>query len=88
MITEGLIALLTNFCLFIFWIAPDWGLPDAIEDAIVYIGGYLSSFDFLFPLDTIYTIFVSMTGFTLAVVAFKLYLFVFHFWRGKITTHI
>lgn len=83
MITTLLI-LLANFILsFISFILPTWQIwPTAIFDGLHYFCVQIAKFNFLFPVDTLFSAIIFFIGFEVLYFTAKLTMKIFNFIRG------
>jgi len=59
------------------------GLPDGVTTAVSRMIGFLHTFDFIFPVDTMLTILRWIIVFELGVIAYRFTLWIIHLIRGN-----
>jgi hypothetical protein len=83
MITDIIIFIISSFINLITTILPTWQIwPTAFLDGISYISSQIAVFNFIFPIDTLFTVILFFISFEVAYMTAKIIIKVLNFFRG------
>ena len=78
MIVSFILTVVFGFISYLISFLPVGELPSGISTALTYISGVMNTFNWFFPLDSLFVVLSIAITFELAVVAFKLVEWVYH----------
>jgi len=78
MITSFLLQIVFTFLNFLISFLPVGSLPSGIPTAITYIAGVMNTFNWFFPLDTLFAVLAIAVAFEVAIIVFHFVEWVYH----------
>jgi len=83
MITDLFLYLITLFINLMVFILPTWTLwPDSLLTGLTYFFTQLAVFNFIFPVDTLFTVILFIINFEVYYLSAKLIMKLFNYLRG------
>lgn len=83
MIITGLFYILTFFISFIVLLLPTWSIwPDSLLTGLTYFFSSLAKLNFIFPIDTLFTVLLFIVNFEILYFSSKLVMKLFNYFRG------
>lgn len=83
MITTLLLLIITYFMNFLCFILPTWQIwPQSLLDGLTYFFQQLAVFNFIFPVDTLFTVLIFILNFEILYFTAKLTMKLFNYIRG------